>query len=190
MALRRPAWIIGLMLAVAPALVFVGGARAAVSVIGGGMAQACSEAALADRSDPASIVLCDSALQTEDLDDHDRAGTLVNRGVMKLRREQWELARADFDAAIAITPNVGEAYVNRGAADVAEKRYQAGLDDINYALRLGVKEPEKAYFNRALAYEGLDDEKSAYLDYEQALTLKPGWALPEHELLRFTVSRR
>ena len=61
---------------------------------------------------------------------------------------------------------------------------------MNAALRLGVREPEKAYFNRALAYEGLDDEKSAYLDFQQALTLKPGWALPEHELLRFTVSRR
>jgi Tfp pilus assembly protein PilF len=76
------------------------------------------------------------------------------------------------------------------AVFVGEKRFQAGLDDINNALRLGVKEPEKAYFNRALAYEGLDDEKSAYLDFQQALTLKPGWELPEHELMRFVVSRR
>ena len=50
------------------------------------------------------------------------------------------------------------------------------------------KEPEKAYFNRALAYEGLDDEKSAYLDYQQAATLKPSWDAPRLELRRFTVS--
>jgi lipoprotein NlpI len=161
-----------------------------MSVLGGGLAEACSKAALADRADAVSLATCDNALESEDLDSHDRAGTYINRGVMRLRRDEFELARADFDAAIALAPTIGEAFVNRGAAFVGEKRYEAGLADINSALRLGVKEPEKAYFNRALAYEGLDDEKSAYMDYQQALALKPGWALPEHELLRFTVSRR
>ena len=42
----------------------------------------------------------------------------------------------------------------------------------------------------ALAYEGLEDAKSAYLDYQQALTLKPDWQLPQQQLLRFTVTRR
>ncbi len=180
-------WV-GLALSIATAC--AGAAGAATIVIGDGLAEACSKAALADRSDPQSIQQCDAALQSELLDVHNRAGTLVNRGVMRLRREEFELARADFDAAIALAPTIGEAYVNRGAVFVGEKRFQAGLDDINSALRLGVKEPEKAYFNRALAYEGLDDEKSAYLDFQQALTLKPGWDLPAHELMRFAVTRR
>lgn len=165
-------------------------ATGAVSVLGGGMAQACAQAAFAERSDLASMEQCDSALQIEDLDAHDRAGTFVNRGVMQLRRDQYELARADFDRAIAITPTIGEAWVNRGAAMVGEKRYEDGLSDIDKAIALGVKEPEKAWFNRALAHEGLDDEKDAYFDYQRALTLKPGWDLPEHELRRFTVSRQ
>jgi lipoprotein NlpI len=172
------------------ALAAAGPSRAGMIILGSGEAEACSKAALAERSDLESILQCDAALQGEELNAHDRAGTFINRGVMRLRRQEFELARADFDAAIALAPRVGEAYVNRGAAFVGEKRFQAGLDDINNALRLGVKEPEKAYFNRALAYEGLDDEKSAYLDFQQALTLKPGWELPEHELLRFTVSKR
>ena len=167
-----------------------GVAHGSVSIIGGGLAEVCSKAALAERSDTDSIKSCDTALEFEDLDAHDRAGTLINRGVMKLRRNEFEPARSDFDGAIALQPSLGESWVNRGAAEVGERRYQAALDDINNALKLGVKEPEKAYFNRALAYEGLDDEKSAYLDYLQALTLKPGWALPEHELLRFTVSHK
>ena len=99
-------------------------------------------------------------------------------------------ARADFDAAIALEPKLGEGWVNRGALSISERRYQEGMDDINHGLQLGVKEPEKAYFNRAVAYEGLDDEKAAYLDYQQALSLKPDWALPQRELLRFTVTRR
>jgi len=64
------------------------------------------------------------------------------------------------------------------------------LADITKGLALGVKQPEKAYFDRALAYEGLDDEKSAYFDYQQAVTLKPDWPLPQRELLRFTVTHR
>jgi lipoprotein NlpI len=164
--------------------------NAGVFVLGNGQAEACSRAALSDRSDVESLHECDEALLSEQLDIYDRAGTLINRGVMRLRREEFELARADFDAAIVLAPGVGEAYVNRGAALLGEKRFQAGLNDINNALRLGVKEPEKAYFNRALADEGLDDEKAAYLDFEQALALKPGWQAPENELMRFTVSRR
>jgi tetratricopeptide (TPR) repeat protein len=172
------------------AVLVAGVAQAAMSVLGGGMAEACSKAAIAERFDAGSVAICDSALEAESLDLHDRAGTYINRGVMRLRREQFELARADFDAAIEISPAIGEAWVNRGAAMIGEHRYKDALADIDKALGLGVKEPEKAYFNRGLAHEGLDDEAAAYFDYKQALVLKPGWNLPEHELLRFTVTPR
>jgi tetratricopeptide (TPR) repeat protein len=177
-------------LGLAIALAAGGPALAAVTVFGGGMAEDCSHAAIAGKSDPASILACSLALGGEDLSRRDRAGTLINRGVMKLRRLEFENARADLDAAVALTPTIGEAWINLGAVAVGERQYEAALRDLNKALQLGVKEPEKAYFNRALAYEGLDDEKSAYFDYQQALALKPGWSLPMTELLRFTVTRR
>ena len=172
------------------ALAVGGPAGAAVTVIGGGMAEDCSHAAIAGKSDTGSILTCSLALDGEDLNRINRAGTLINRGVMKLRRLEFENARADLDAAIALTPTIGEAWINLGAVAVGEKQYQTALAHLTKALKLGVKEPEKAYFNRALAYEGLDDEKSAYFDYQQALALKPGWSLPRTELLRFTVTRR
>jgi tetratricopeptide (TPR) repeat protein len=168
----------------------VGGAQAAVTVFGDEAAGQCSQAAIAGKADPASENYCTTALDYDTLTNADRAGTLVNRGVMKLRREEYESAHADFNAALKLVPNLGEAWVNRGAMWVGEKHYQSGLDDLNKGLALGVKEPEKVYFNRALAYEGLDDEKSAYLDYQQALALKPDWLLPQKELLRFHVTQR
>jgi tetratricopeptide (TPR) repeat protein len=164
-------------------------ALAAVTVIGGGLAEDCSRAAFAGKADNDSLRLCTGALD-ETMDARDRAGTYINRGIMRLRRRLNDEAQADFDAAIALEPKLGEGWVNRGALYVSEKRYQEGMDDINRGLQLGVKEPEKAYFNRAVAYEGLDDEKSAYLDYQEALTLKPDWTLPQEQLLRFTVTRR
>ena len=167
-----------------------GPAMAAVTVIGGGLAEDCSHAAFAGKSDNDSMRLCTEALDSEAMIARDRAGTFINRGVMRLRRRADEQARSDFDAAIALEPKLGEGWVNRGALLVSEKRYQEGVDDINRGLQLGVREPEKAYFNRAIAYEGLDDEKAAYLDYEQAVALKPNWGLPQEQLLRFTVTRR
>ena len=183
--MRLLLWMIG-----AAMLATAGPAAASMTVFGGGLAEECSHAAIAGKSDPNSILTCTLALGSENLDKLDRAGTLINRGVMKLRRSAFEEARADLDASIALVPTIGEAWVNLGAISVGERRYQVALDNISKGLTLGVKEPEKAYFNRALAYEGLDDEKAAYLDYEQALTLKPGWSLPQKELLRFTVTRR
>jgi len=167
-----------------------GSAKAAMTVIGGGMAEDCSKAAVRGRSDRDSIQMCNIALQTEMLDPKDRAGTYINRGVMQMRQRLFDAARSDFDTAISIDPKLGEGWVNRGAVYIALKRYQDGLADINKGLDLGVVEPEKAYYNRALAYEGMDDAKSAYLDYQQAVTLKPNWLLPQQQLLRFTVTHR
>ena len=73
---------------------------------------------------------------------------------------------------------------------VGKRLFENGLSDINRGLELGVEEPAKAYYNRALAYEGLDNMKAAYLDYQQARAIKPNWELPQKELLRFTVIRR
>jgi tetratricopeptide (TPR) repeat protein len=172
------------------ALAFAGEAQAAVTVIGGGLAQACSVAAMAGKSDQRFEKLCTEALDTEFLNSRDRAGTYVNRGVLKLRRMQWETATRDFDQAMRLKPDMGEAYVNRGAAYIGAHRFAESLPDLNKGIDLGVKEMAKAYYNRALAYEGLDDPKSAYFDYQKAVELSPDWPAPKEQLMRFTVTRR
>jgi tetratricopeptide (TPR) repeat protein len=85
---------------------------------------------------------------------------------------------------------MGEALVNRGAARIGLKAPEAALADINRALELGVAEPAKAHFNRALAHERLGDLRSAWLDYTKAAELDPEWSAPRTELTRFSVTRR
>lgn len=164
-------------------------ATASVLVMGGGLAADCSRAAFAGRGDRASIQLCSRSLDEERLVRRDRAGTLVNRGVMLLRGKDYPAARADFDQAIALEPTLGEAFVNRGVALLADRAYGEALAEIERGLALGVGEPAKAYYNRALVHESLGDARAAYLDYRKAQDLAPDWALPARQLARFTVTR-
>lgn len=167
-------------------------AHAAVSVLGGQMAESCYKHAIdaADRGrlDYDAIKTCTLALAAEPLNTHDFAGTHVNRGVLELVRGHYWDAKRDFDTGVKLMPELGEAWTNRGAAQVALQQWQDGIADIDRGLALNAEEPEKAYFNRALAYEGLGDLKQAYLDFKKASELKPDWDQPRQEMARFTLT--
>ena len=175
-------------------MVMTGPAWADVTVIGGGFAQSCSEqakaAARTQRPFSESIRECTLAIDDEILSAHDRAATYVNRGVLYLILSNWSAAQSDFDQAMAIEPKLAEAWVNRGATMIAEGHDEEAISDIDKGLGLDTTEPEKAYFNRALAKERLNDLKGAYEDYQKALALKPDWAMPQAELTRFHVVQR
>jgi tetratricopeptide (TPR) repeat protein len=167
-------------------------AVAGVTVFGNGLAQICSDAAHQSAKDKMpdykALQACDLALSDESLTQHDRAATFVNRGVLLLGRGSVTDAKRDFDTATLLMPEMGAAYTNRGAALIALRKYADGIVDIDRGLGLKAEEPEKAFYNRALADEALDDLKSAYFDYRQAAELKPDWDQPRIELARFTVS--
>ncbi|MDZ4775330.1 MAG: hypothetical protein SGJ23_00920, partial [Alphaproteobacteria bacterium] len=93
-----------------------GHAHGASSVIGGGDARACYDAASNGRTDLSAILDCDSAISGQELSARDRAATVVNRGVIHLLRRDAGKALTDFDRAISWRPDLGEAHVNRGAA--------------------------------------------------------------------------
>ena len=130
---------------------------------------------------------CTAAVKQAEISDHDRAASFVNRGVLLLRARAFDRAVRDFDQALRIDPGLGEALVNRGAARVGQRRYAEGLRDLERGSELGASEPEKAWFNRGLANEGLGDLQAAYRAYRRAAELKPGWDAPQRELARFTV---
>ena len=168
-----------------------GPALAGTTIIGNGFAADCSKSAksVSLSYTPTSEAMheCDLAIENEILTQHDLAATHVNRGVLFLALHDYANAKKDFDLAAQIEPGLGEAYENRGAALIGMGRDRDGIADINKGLSLNASEPEKAYFNRALAEERLDDLKSAYADYQKAVELKPDWAIAKAELARFHV---
>ncbi len=166
-------------------------ALADVTVIGNGLAAACSaEAKMAARNQASrgeAIDQCTLAIENEDLSTHELAATFVNRGVLRLATGDFQKATQDFDRALHVEPGLAEAHVNRGAALIGEGHDAEGVAEIDRGLALDTTEAEKAYFNRALAKERMNDIKGAYLDYQKALALKPGWDMPRIELARFHV---
>jgi tetratricopeptide (TPR) repeat protein len=151
-------------------------------------AQACQEAAKFGDFNGTGIDMCSLALAVSLLSNHDRAATLTDRGAIRMQHKQFALAKADFDAALALDPNLANAYADRGGALIAEKRYAEAIADIDRGLALNPDEPHKVWFNRAIADEGLKDLKTALADYQKALDLKPDWAPAKAEIARFNTT--
>jgi tetratricopeptide (TPR) repeat protein len=163
-------------------------AHAASTVYGSGPAQLCYRAALAGATDAVSLQTCDTAITGPEADVRDRAASMVNRGVIRLKRREAALALADFDKAIAWQPELGEAYINRGAALIMNGDFPGAITAIDRGLALGAEDAHEAYFNRAVANEAQGLLPAAYADYRRARDLKPDWELPTRELARFTVT--
>ncbi len=173
---------------------WTGRATAGVTVIGAGFAGDCSRSAeaVSMSAPPAyeAVHICTRAIEDDLLNPHDLAGTYVNRGILYLADRQFDNAIKDFDTAANVLPSLGETYANRGAALVGVGRDAEGIADIDRGLALGASEPEKSYYNRAIAKERTGDVTGAYYDYLKASELKPDWDAPKTELSRFTVTKK
>ena len=122
---------------------------------------------------------------------HDNAVQInMALGVIHLRRREGDSAIAAFDAVLALEPRNAEAHLNRGAGMVMIHQPGPAVAEITQALSLGVREPEKAYYNRGAAREALGDLRGAYEDYSTALQIRPQWAPADQELARFVRGRR
>ncbi len=170
----------------AMALVTTHADAGAITVLGPGPAQTCYQAADEGRSAGDYLTYCDQALAGQ-LTPHDRAATYINRGVLKLSLTEVNGAQDDFNAGIALNDQLGEAYVDRGATLIMQKRYKEAIDDIDRGLALGSKQAHLAYFDRAMANESLGNMRAAYDDYRQALIIDPTFTLASDELTRFKI---
>jgi tetratricopeptide (TPR) repeat protein len=162
-----------------------GEANAVVLVLGGGAGSKCY--ATAEFGDPfQAFDICTKALSDMEMSVRDRAATYINRSVVRLRVHDWAGALGDTDLAISRVANMGEAYVNRGAALLNLNRPQDALTNLNKAVTIGLDKMHLAYYNRGLAKEKLNDPTGAYADYKKALELDPTFAMAADELKRFS----
>jgi len=171
----------------------------AVQVVGDGSGESCWKAAKATtflRMDSAAmearwkadaIGACDDALKSEQMNRTDTASTWVNRGILEMSRERYDIAEKNFNSALGFLPRLAEAHVDLGSTLINMKKYDEGVKETELGLQLGSKEPERGWYNLGIAYERLGNLQKAYESYRQASILDPKWQEPKDEMARFVV---
>lgn len=167
---------------------FAGGAHAQLVVQGKGGAAQCYDYAMAgNEGSRTAISTCTEALD-EVISMKDQAATFVNRGVLYMRKGDQEKASADYQAALAIKPNLTQAYVNNGASLIRQKKFDEALASLNTALE-DMDSPTRAaaLYNRAIALDWKQDYNGAYRDLKAALAIKPEWDAALNLISRYEV---
>lgn len=167
---------------------FTGTAHAQLVVQGKGSAAQCYDYALAgNKGSRTALETCDEALR-EILSRKDEAATFVNRGVLYMRKGDQEKAVADYEAALAIRPNLTQAYVNHAASLIRQQKYEAAIISLNRALE-DEDSPTRAaaLYNRAIALDSQDNYRGAYRDLKAALAIKPDWDIAKKMIARYEV---
>jgi len=179
-----------LLLASIFSLTMTASATAQVVVQGGGAARDCYMSTKAGNPGRiGTIKTCKIAL-TESLTNKDLAATHVNLGVLLMRKGDYSDAQTHYARAIEMRPELAEAYINHAASLVYTGEYTAAITAIDTAIDLGTDKMPEALYNRAIAYDRLQNYKGAYKDLKQALILRPEWTPAQTMLSGYQVTRR
>lgn len=163
-------------------------ATAQVFVIGKGLGGECYEKTKSNfYSVRTAENICTRAIEEQAMTRNNRAATFVNRGVIRMRDGRYDEAVSDYNTAIDLDPDLGAAFLNKGAAEIYLRDYSAALASLDRAIELDSHDLFAAHYNRAIAREGTNDVTGAYYDFKRALELKPDWDLAQRQLARFRV---
>jgi tetratricopeptide (TPR) repeat protein len=132
---------------------------------------------------------CTTALDGP-LDVENRAATHVNRGIIRMLRQDFTGAEVDFNAALALDPTLPDAWLNKAFLRLRMEDGEAALQLLERAFELRPRRPALAYLARGIAHELSGDVRAAYADLNRARDLEPGWDLPAQELSRYRVVQR
>lgn len=101
-----------------------------------------------------------------------RARKEMEFGLKKMGPGSYDRAIQDFDRAIAIDPDFGEAYLNRGLAEHVQGNTAAALVDLEKALDLNPN-LVGAYNERGQIYLERGDTQKAIQDFDKSIQVKP-----------------
>jgi hypothetical protein len=94
----------------------------------------------------------------------------VGRGIAYAKKNQNELAIADFDAALKLKPDDVDARFRRGGTRLQLKQYDAAIEDFGEVVKADPMNA-MAFRLRGFAYNTLGNDKAAGSDYDKACAL-------------------
>lgn len=119
-----------------------------------------------------------------------RAATYDNRGILYNAAASYSASFQDFNTAIRLNPQLGDAWLNRGVVKISLKQPEDALADIEKGMALGTSLPQAAYYDRGVAEMALKRNTEAYLDFKRALAADPDFAAAAQALNDFVVTSR
>ena len=164
-------------------------ANALVMVIGNQLAHDCFEIAKAGVDLANGVNTCTSALENEALSPHDRAGTYVNRGAIKIAMGRIDDALNDYNTGLTILPDLADGYVDRAGAYIMQRKFDLAMTDVNHGIELGPTYLFVGYYNRAVAEQLSGKITEAYYDYQKTLELEPKFGPAAEALKAFVVTK-
>lgn len=169
-------------------LVFAGAAHSQSLVLGDGLARQCYvDAVSGNPGQSRAIARCEAALRNIGMSKLNRASTWVNLGILQMRSGAYEQSLESYDKSLSIAPDSPEALINRGAALIFLDRNAEAVADLTRSIEIGTKKLPEALYNRALAYEKLEQLENAYIDLQKAVALKPDFDAAQNALSRYSV---
>ena len=145
----------------------------------------CESGAFKNILTGASLGACDILVRRSDLGDELKSRALTNRGIIHLKRGETNEARADFGRAIAMDDSLAQAWLGLAAAQIKSGSPRLALDTLDNAQDAGAQDSH-ILFNRALAFETLQDYQSAYSFYMAAADAEPDNAVFQAQPGRFS----
>ena len=95
-----------------------------------------------------------------------------DRGIMYSEKGQYDLALAEFNKALEISPLSAERYNNRGITYSKKGDYDRAITDFTKAVMLSPN-AAKTYYNRGITYVAKGQVNRALSDMEKCLELDP-----------------
>jgi serine/threonine protein kinase/Flp pilus assembly protein TadD len=106
----------------------------------------------------------------------DFAPVWMNRGIALARLNKWELAHADYEAALRLTPDDPDLHVLCAGLDQARNQHAQAVERFTAALALP-RCASRVWFHRAASRRVLGDAAGAEADEAQGLRIVPADAL-------------
>lgn len=132
-----------------------------------------------DRSDclspgdaPKRIAACSRAIKAGKLKSVDLAAMLEARGRAYLANQQRDLAIADLNEGIRISPSA-DLYSSRGEIHFQNRAYDLAIADFDEAIRLDQKS-KRLYLLRGRAHAARQSPQQALADFDEAIRLDGG----------------
>ncbi len=120
----------------------------------------------------------------------ERSRGLFKRGTAQIETGAYADAVADFDEAIRLRPEYGEAFHNRGVAKWRMGELEGALADFDESVALGQVELWRAYKVRGDLKAEMGQLDEALADYKRSLAIRPDWDYARKALRRVMVRKQ